>query len=119
MFSSCFKLLVLRFNRRGVVAFLVIYTCYEIYKEAVLIPLLAWADEEYESLSEKEKAELEKLSEEDPGIFLPCPFTERKIEQPPYKKSDPEWPFLMKARDPKVQKQLSGMSPTRLGSELY
>lgn len=79
---------------------------------AVLDPLLDWADNEWDSMSEKEKAEWEQSADADNAIlFLPFPFTTKEVQQPPYKGSDPEWStFLALSKDQQLQKEIKRQS---------
>lgn len=74
----------------------------------VFDPLLDWADEEWDALSEKEKEEMENMVDEDePILFLPFPFTTKEVKQPPYRGSDPEWEMFVKVnQDTKLQKEI-------------
>lgn len=86
-----------------------LYVCWQIFATVVFDPLLDWADHEWDNLSEKEKREMEEMSEEeaDPLLFLPFPFTTKEVKQPPYKGSDPEWlAFLAVNKDTQAQKDI-------------
>jgi hypothetical protein len=94
-----------------VLAGFVFYTCWQIFAFIVIDPLLDWADSEWESLSEKEKKEVENQASKEGNhiLFLPFPFTTKEVEQPPYKGSDPEWQaFLTINKDSDLQKALRG-----------
>ena len=94
---------------RIVLTTFVIYTCWQVFATVVIDPLLDWAESEWESLSEKEKEEVESQAAEegDHILFLPFPFTTKEVKQPPYKGSDPEWQtFLTVNKDPKLQKEV-------------
>lgn len=84
------------------------YVCWQIFATVVFDPLLDWADHEWENLSDKEKREMEEMSDDDdPLLFLPFPFTTKEVKQPPYKGSDPEWlAFLAVNKDQQAQKDI-------------
>ncbi|KAK1254843.1 hypothetical protein MKX08_008838 [Trichoderma sp. CBMAI-0020] len=84
------------------------YACWQIFATVVFDPLLDWADHEWETLSEKEKKEMEDMADEDePILFLPFPFTAKEVKQPPYKGSDPEWAtFLAVNKDRQLQNDI-------------
>lgn len=68
------------------------YICYHLYSTAVISPLIRHLEQEYASLSPKEKVALAKSAAEDDGyFFLPMPFTTRMVDPEPYKGTDPEW----------------------------
>ncbi|KAF4125018.1 hypothetical protein GMORB2_3857 [Geosmithia morbida] len=99
--------------RYALFTLLVYYALWQIYMSVVLDPLLDWAEEEWDSLSEKEKEELEEAGEdemdeeEEPLLFLPFPFTTKQIAQPPYRGSDPEWKEFVKVnKDEKRKKDI-------------
>lgn len=94
--------------RRAIFTTIVLYSCWQIFATVVFDPLLDWADSEWESLSEKEKEEVQNMAEEDePILFLPFPFTTQEVKQPPYKGSDPEWEMFVKVnKDTKLQKEI-------------
>jgi hypothetical protein len=96
--------------RYAVFTIMVYYALSQIYMSVVLDPLLDWAEAEWDSLSEKEKQELEDQTDEEedePILFLPFPFTTKKTASPPYKGTDPEWQeFLKLNKDPKKQKEI-------------
>lgn len=81
----------------------------------VLDPLLDWAENEWDSMSEQEKQEMEKEVEDedgDPLLFLPFPFTTKEVHQRPYKGSDPEWKAFVKVnKDANLQKQMKRKQP--------
>ncbi|KAG6041648.1 hypothetical protein E4U41_003086 [Claviceps citrina] len=86
-----------------------LYLCWQIFVTVVFDPLLDWADQEWENLSEEEKREMAELSggQDEPLLFLPFPFTTTEVKQPPYKGSDPEWStFLSVNRDRQAQKDI-------------
>ncbi|CAM1504445.1 Fc.00g020360.m01.CDS01 [Cosmosporella sp. VM-42] len=87
---------------------IVLYSCWQIFVTIVFDPLLDWADAEWETLSEKEKEEVQNMGDEDePILFLPFPFTTKEVKQPPYKGSDPEWEMFVKVnQDTKLQKEI-------------
>lgn len=87
------------------------YACWQIFATVVFDPLLDWADHEWETLSEKEKKDMEDMADEDePILFLPFPFTTKEVKQPPYKGSDPEWAtFLAVNKDRKLQTDIQSM----------
>lgn len=95
-------------NSRLLFAAVSIYICWQIFATVVFDPLLDWADLEWDSLSEKEKKEMEELAEDDePLLFLPFPFTTTEVKQPPYKGTDPEWlTFLAVNKDAQAQKDI-------------
>jgi hypothetical protein len=99
--------------RYVVVSIAVYYALWQIYMSIVLDPLLDWAENEWESMSEKERQELEQEAEDeegDPLLFLPFPFTTKEVKQLPYKGSDPEWAAFVKVnKDPKLQRQMKCM----------
>ena len=70
-----------------------LFVCWSGFYVYVLEPLFDWAEEEWDSLSEKEKQELAQEDEDGPDsiIFLPMPFSTMTVPQPLYKGSDPEW----------------------------
>jgi hypothetical protein len=88
----------------------VYYALWQIYMSVVLDPLLDWAEAEWDSMSEKEKQQMEEQAddeEDEPILFLPFPFTTKQIAQPPYKGTDPEWQeFLKVNKDPKKQSEI-------------
>lgn len=55
--------------------------------------MLDWAEDEWDSLSEKEKQEVVEEADDGPDsiLFLPMPFGTFEVIQPPYRSSDPEW----------------------------
>ncbi|KGQ10986.1 hypothetical protein BBAD15_g3673 [Beauveria bassiana D1-5] len=69
------------------------FVCWSIFYVIVLEPLFDWAEEEWDSMSDKEKQELaeEAGNGSDSILFLPMPFTISEVSQPPYRNSDPEW----------------------------
>lgn len=99
--------------RYVVVSIAVYYALWQIYMSIVLDPLLDWAENEWESMSEKERQELEQEAEDeegDPLLFLPFPFTTKEVKQLPYKGSDSEWAAFVKVnKDPKLQRQMKCM----------
>lgn len=94
--------------RRVLFTSLVIYMCWQIFATVVFDPLLDWADEEWEALSDKEKEEMENLADDDePILFLPFPFTTKAVTQPPYRGTDPEWEmFVTVNKDKKLQNDI-------------
>lgn len=95
-------------SRRTLFTTLALYTCWQVFATVVFGPLLDWADHEWDSLSEREKQEMEELGDEgEPLLFLPFPFTTKEVQQPPYKGSDPEWAmFLAINKDQQLQKDI-------------
>ncbi|KAH6990939.1 hypothetical protein BKA56DRAFT_573445 [Ilyonectria sp. MPI-CAGE-AT-0026] len=92
---------------RAVFTTIVLYTCWQIFATVVFDPLLDWADEEWEALSDKEKEEVQNMEEDEPMLFLPFPFTTKEVKQPPYRGSDPEWEMFVKVnQDTKLQKEI-------------
>lgn len=95
---------------------MVYYAMSQIYMSIVLDPLLDWAEDEWDSLSEKEKKELEEEADdedEEPILFMPFPFTTKTLPQPPYKGTDPEWQeFLKLNKDAKKQKEIKSETLT-------
>ncbi|KAJ3472725.1 hypothetical protein NLG97_g10761 [Lecanicillium saksenae] len=69
------------------------FVCWTVFYVIVLEPLFDWAEDEWESLSEKEKQEMADEADDGPDsiIFLPMPFSTIEVNQPPYRSSDPEW----------------------------
>lgn len=99
--------------RRAVFTTIVLYTCWQIFATVVFDPLLDWADEEWEALSDKEKEEVQNMEEDEPMLFLPFPFTTKEVKQPPYRGSDPEWEMFVKVnQDTKLQKEIKCESTT-------
>lgn len=100
----------LRKIRYALLSIAIYYTLWQVYMTVVLDPLLDWAENEWESMSEKERQELEQEADDedaDPILFLPFPFTTKEVKQLPYKGSDPEWAAFVKVnKDPKLQKQM-------------
>ncbi|KAH6657332.1 hypothetical protein BKA67DRAFT_186298 [Truncatella angustata] len=87
-------------------AFVVYYTCYQLYTTSVFGVLGKWLDQEFAKMSPKERRKLEKeLAEEDTALYIPLPGTTKLVESPPYKGTDPEWKqFAKLSRDPqKIQ----------------
>jgi len=95
-------------HRRVAFTTFALYACWQIFATVVFDHLLDWAEHEWDSLSEKEKQEMEGFAEEDePILFLPFPFTTKGVQQPPYKGSDPEWAmFLAVNKDQQLQKDI-------------
>lgn len=68
------------------------YGCWHLYTSTVISPLIRHLENEYASLSHKEKRELaQEMNEEDSSVFIPFPFTTQKIDAVGYKATDPEW----------------------------
>ncbi|OAA81269.1 hypothetical protein LEL_00814 [Akanthomyces lecanii RCEF 1005] len=69
------------------------FVCWTVFYVIVLEPLLDWAEDEWDSLSEKEKQEIASEADDGPNsiLFLPMPFGTIEVNQPPYRSSDPEW----------------------------
>ncbi|RDA90757.1 hypothetical protein CP533_2964 [Ophiocordyceps camponoti-saundersi (nom. inval.)] len=68
------------------------FLCFNVFLNTVFQTVVEWSDEEWDALSEAEKREIEKAESE--GIvflFLPMPLSTIKVQQPPYRGSDPEW----------------------------
>lgn len=93
---------------RALFTTIVLYTCWQIFVTVVFDPLLDWADAEWDALSDKEKEEVQNMTEEDePILFLPFPFTTKEVKQPLYRGSDPEWETFVKVnQDTKLQKEI-------------
>lgn len=87
--------------------------CWQIYVSVVFDPLLDWADSEWNALSDEEKDEMDKAADDDePFLFLPCPFTTKLVDEPPYKGSDPEWStFMSISQDQQLQKEIKRTLP--------
>jgi hypothetical protein len=68
--------------------------------------VLAKADE---SLSEKEKQELDEAAG---SIFIPFPFTTKKVNAAPYSGEDPEWQMFIKiAKDADLKARIRSKLP--------
>ncbi|TDZ39953.1 hypothetical protein CTRI78_v010402 [Colletotrichum trifolii] len=83
--------------------------CWNLYWSTVLNPFLRHVDKEYDSLSAAEKKALdEEMDEEEiEPWFIPFPFTTKRVTQPPYKATDPEWQqFVRISKDKKLQQQM-------------
>ena len=95
-------------DRNAIFTTIILYSCWQIFVTIVFDPLLDWADNEWDALSDKEKEEVQNMAEEDePILFLPFPFTTEEVKQPPYKGSDPEWEMFVKVnKDTKLQKDI-------------
>lgn len=93
---------------RAIATVVILYSCWQIFLAVVLDPLLDWADAEWETLSDKEKEEVQNMADEDePMLFLPFPFTTTEVKQPPYRGSDPEWQTFVKInQDKKLQHEI-------------
>ena len=72
------------------------YMCWQVFATVVIDPLFDWAESEWTTMSDKEKAEIEEAEEDEPILFLPFPFTTHAVNEPPYRASDPEWAEYMK-----------------------
>jgi hypothetical protein len=101
---------ILRKVRYALITAAVYYTLWQVYMSVVIDPLLDWAENEWDSMSDQERQEMEREAEEgeeDSILFLPFPFTTKEVNQSPYKGSDPEWKAFVKVnKDPKLQKQM-------------
>ncbi|KAI0383595.1 hypothetical protein F5Y04DRAFT_28726 [Hypomontagnella monticulosa] len=75
--------------RNFVVAGLVYYLCFQVYKTSVFGTISEWLDEQDAQLTKKEREEMEEEMLE--PIFIPLPFTTRGVASPPYRSTDPEW----------------------------
>ncbi|KAI6779788.1 uncharacterized protein J7T54_003710 [Emericellopsis cladophorae] len=65
---------------------------WKIFYNLVIRPLIELEEAEWDSLSENEKKDLEKLAQDErPVLFLAFPFTMKKEEQPLYDGADPVW----------------------------
>ncbi|KAG7137027.1 hypothetical protein HYQ45_005533 [Verticillium longisporum] len=97
-----------KFVRNAFVGGCVTYLCYQYYDAKVISPILQFLDREYESLSTKEKTELDKeLENFDDSIFFPIPFTTAQVQSPPYRGSDPEWAqFSRISKDKPLQERI-------------
>lgn len=98
---------------------LVFYICAHIYIALVIDPLSDWLEQEYEALSEEDKDQIAKESEEDGGdlLFLPFPFTKKLVQEPPYRSSDPEWAMFLKVnKDRKLQREIKGRLSLEVGA---
>ncbi|KAG9258131.1 uncharacterized protein F5Z01DRAFT_319751 [Emericellopsis atlantica] len=87
---------LLRRARYALFCLLVYYLMWKIFFHYVLRPYIEWEEAEWDSLSEKEKKDLEKLVQDTEGgersvLFLAFPFTIKQEEQPLYDGSDPVW----------------------------
>lgn len=91
------------------------YICYHLYSTAVISPLIRHLEQEYASLSPKEKVALAKSAAEDDGyFFLPMPFTTRMVDPEPYKGTDPEWKkFGEISKDKALQEKIRSMCGLR------
>ena len=102
---------ILRKVRYALITAAVYYTLWQVYMSVVIDPLLDWAENEWDSMSEQERQEFERREaeeeDEDPILFLPFPFTTKEVKQLPYKGSDPEWTAFVKVnKDQKLQKEM-------------
>lgn len=95
-------------DRNIAIALGVSLICWEIYFDVVIAPFVEWSRKELDKLSPEE---LQKLDEESDRFFVPLPFTTRKIEQRPYRGTDPEWQeFIKLSKDIALQKNIRSMN---------
>jgi len=103
---------LLRRARYPLFCLLVYYMMWKIFYNYVIRPFLELEEEEWDSLSEKEKKDLEKLVQDTEGgdgpiLFLAFPFTMKKEEQPLYDGADPVWKVYRDfAKDEKAKEQI-------------
>lgn len=92
---------------------MVFYICAKTYFDLVFNPLFDLLEQEYEELSDEDKATIDKEMAEEghDALFLPFPFTRTLVQDPPYKSSDPEWVMYVKVnKDKKWQQEIRSKS---------